>query len=512
MKLHSDCRRFERLLDRFILADGPLGGLDRDFFLEHSTRCGQCRVQAVAFCDLRRLSTLDPAPELKRHELLRLADELPAPGLIPSPCFFPMTPRWGWAAGIVLVTIGVLGWFLWGNRASEQLGPNRGGPGLPRIVHLQGSASYEGRTLAIQDEIAPGEVLEVRSGWACVEMVTGSRIFVEHGTRLRMVESTQDQQRLELLGGRAIFQVKPLNPGQTFLLKLARGRVQVVGTLFRVVVTEQANQIQVAEGKVLFTPLEGQGALVASGGVYDLDLRSRFEHRELLERIKAATHATATASSLVGVDRATPDAMRVGGERVLPELRRQPGKRPGPSRQEPPREARKSAASEHGAAPVGRKGPPPLLANASAPAAELRPSPPTSPRPPELPALESLLDRARKCGAQADFAGALQAYRQVIDRYPGSAEAIICLVRVGSLHLDQLGNPAEALRYFDSYLGQLGALFLAEEATWGRIKALHRLGRTADESRALRRFLGLFPQSLYAQKARARLQSLEGSE
>ncbi|MEJ2218842.1 MAG: hypothetical protein P8099_19835, partial [Gemmatimonadota bacterium] len=65
------------------------------------------------------------------------------------------------------------------------------------------------------------------------------------------------------------------------------------------------------------------------------------------------------------------------------------------------------------------------------------------------------------------------------------------------------GNAAAALGGFDAYLRTGGAL--SQEAHYGKIQALHALGRTAEEHAEIRGFLARYPKSLQAAALRRRL-------
>ena len=79
---------------------------------------------------------------------------------------------------------------------------------------------------------------------------------------------------------------------------------------------------------------------------------------------------------------------------------------------------------------------------------------------------------------------------------PRSAEARASLVSLGELQLSQLAEPAAALRSFDAYLAAGGAL--AQEARYGRIRALRRLGRADAAREATAAFLRDYPGSAQA--------------
>jgi hypothetical protein len=58
------------------------------------------------------------------------------------------------------------------------------------------------------------------------------------------------------------------------------------------------------------------------------------------------------------------------------------------------------------------------------------------------------------------------------------------------------------LEAFDRYVGRGGG-GLGEEARWGRVEALHRMGKKSARDRAIDRLLAAHPNTVYAPKARA---------
>ncbi len=119
-----------------------------------------------------------------------------------------------------------------------------------------------------------------------------------------------------------------------------------------------------------------------------------------------------------------------------------------------------------------------------------------------------LFDRASEARRRGDYGRVLDADRELEQRYPSSREAQVCRAIVGRLLLDR-GDPAGALAKFDSYLAS-GAGDLGEEAMLGRATALDRLGRSDEAARAWAALAAAFPDSPYAARARARLESSNG--
>jgi tetratricopeptide (TPR) repeat protein len=120
---------------------------------------------------------------------------------------------------------------------------------------------------------------------------------------------------------------------------------------------------------------------------------------------------------------------------------------------------------------------------------------------PAVASAADLLAQARTRRGAGDIPGAIAAYEELILRYPNVAASRTAMVTLGQLRLD-LGQAKKALRWFDRYVEGGGAL--AEDAQFGRIRALRALGRRADEREAIDAFLAKYPSGSYAAKLRGR--------
>ena len=106
---------------------------------------------------------------------------------------------------------------------------------------------------------------------------------------------------------------------------------------------------------------------------------------------------------------------------------------------------------------------------------------------------------------RGDHDGAAAAYRHLIAQYPRSDEAHESLVGLARMLLDD-GDAANALPYFEAYVNRGGVL--AAEAMLGKALALERLGRAGEERRAWATLVEAYPDSVHAERARARLAEL----
>ncbi|MCH9685888.1 MAG: tetratricopeptide repeat protein [Deltaproteobacteria bacterium] len=112
-----------------------------------------------------------------------------------------------------------------------------------------------------------------------------------------------------------------------------------------------------------------------------------------------------------------------------------------------------------------------------------------------------LLSAARRHVAAGRSAKALSAYGELRRLHPRSPEAHAANISAGELQLRR-GQARAALRSFARYLRGGGGP-LAEEAHWGRIRALHRIGKTADRDSAIEALRDAHPSSVYISRASA---------
>lgn len=126
------------------------------------------------------------------------------------------------------------------------------------------------------------------------------------------------------------------------------------------------------------------------------------------------------------------------------------------------------------------------------------------PAPP--PSADALLRTAQDALAAKDTAGAIRKYSALVRHHPKSAQARTARVSLGRLQLSA-GRPKKSLAQFDRYLEGAGG-GLRREAELGRIDALHKLGRTDAEKRAIEAFLKAHPNAVHAGRLRKQLETL----
>jgi len=322
-----------------------------------------------------------------------------------------------------------------------------------------------------------------------------------------------------------------MDPAREVTVRTAAGRVVVQGTVFSVRTGPEACELQVLRGRVrVEAPASGQreveagqAALVGGREVRPLtgEERRALELRTLsLELFRSKSTRSSTlistspADATVSVDGCeigrTPLSLVVGqgGHQLALE-------HAGYQRYEGPLEPAASGTQRlhfelrplQAAAVPGPPAPAPRCQNRTT-GTGVTPPATSATATPRLASPARLLGLAGEHRRAGDWEGVAQAYREVIEQHGGSPEAGVALVGLGSLMLDQLGRPADALAAFEQYGSSFPDGVLAQEAAYGGLQALHRLGNRAAEMTALRTFLSRYPESIQAPGLRARLEEL----
>jgi len=142
------------------------------------------------------------------------------------------------------------------------------------------------------------------------------------------------------------------------------------------------------------------------------------------------------------------------------------------------------------------------------PPAKVAPSTRASPHP--VVTAGALFEQAEKLRREGHANAAILTYRRLQGKFPATSEARLSFALAGQLLLAQ-GRPGDALVQFDRHLSlgdQEGEGGVGEEALAGRATALEQLHRASEAVAAWKSLLARYPRSVYAGRARARLEQL----
>lgn len=332
-------------------------------------------------------------------------------------------------------------------------------PGLPgRAPAPQGAARAPA-----PPPVAAGTAIVADDGPLVLSARGGIGVRLESLSKAVIARADAEQLELILLSGELLASVDPEVEGPAFAIRTNRGRVAVTGTVFSVSASDEDVRVEVYRGSVRIEPPlreatsvpAGRGLGLSSGRGWKVPKGRQRESLEL-----------AVGLEPLGAEQTDALEIRSAGDRWGPE----------------------------GAAGPGISGRRPAKATGEAPTAA------------------ALLERAQSARRSQDWNGAAEAYRFLLDSFPGSAEAPSAAVSLGIIQLERLGRPGEALGSFDLYLRRWRGGALAQEALWNKGRALRALGRSAQEASVLEEFAASYPGSIRAQEVEARLEALRAGE
>jgi hypothetical protein len=322
-----------------------------------------------------------------------------------------------------------------------------------RMGFASGETEVDGRPPEVGATIGADAVVTTRGGTACLLVDDGIRACLAPATRVRVVAIGGGDRRLAVLVGRVVAELEPQPPGTSFTLEAPDGTATAIGTAFSVEVPEDGGPsiTRVLHGTVLVRPREAPARRVGAHA-----------QTAMIDAPTAPLPVTDEARDLTVLAGALgPDLAPSAAVAMAPTSA-------------PPVEPR--GAARRGA--------------------------------PDGDDALSLLRAAREMNARGDVPGAAAAYRALLARHPSTPEAVAGELAYGELQLGPLGDAAGALRTFERYLAHGGSL--AEEASYGRIRALRALGRDDEERAAIEAFLRTYPDGAVAASLRLREESRGG--
>jgi hypothetical protein len=344
--------------------------------------------------------------------------------------------------------------------------------------------------------LAPATETRIAAGTSptCRMISPGATACLGAGSEVTTARLVSPRRVLDLVRGRVVVSLAPQTPGTSFGVATAAGTVTAVGTIFSVEIMANGDTMARCErGEVVVQPT-GSGAeqrllageQVRIGDAHAAAPLTQHDRRRDLALLTYREDRPATRGE-------KPSEIAEREERSSARNEKSA---------EPPRgssEAARTASEPSPTAmtPVPTATPAPVAATA----------PPRAAEPGARAPARDLLGRARALRTQGAFREAADSYRAAYASDPHGAEGRTALVALGGLLLSELNDPAGALAAFDGYLNERKGV-LAQEAEFGRIRALRALGRYESEKAAIQSFLVDHPEGPDAQVLRRRLESM----
>lgn len=295
--------------------------------------------------------------------------------------------------------------------------------------------------LAVRTDLGPlhradGGALEFAAG--VTELSDGSRVSLDEGGSLEVLESSSHRLVLRLATGRARFEVTPGGPRRWIVE--AGARVEVVGTIFTLAREGEAVEVAVERGAVLVFHPEFVDGVRRLGA----DQRVRIGSSSPL--------AAAPAEEPAALETATPTA--------------------------PPPSA-------------------PALGEPSSPA--VRSTPRRRSVTPSLTA-EQLMERADLARAHGEPAVAVRWLERLVEDHPEDARASVAAMTLGRLELRRLARPSRAVAAFDRAISLGLPASIAEDTRAMRVEALMRAGRAEDARGAAAEYHRRYPSGRWTEE------------
>jgi tetratricopeptide (TPR) repeat protein len=508
------CTRWARLSDRAAVGEAVDGG-DAEFLRAHGQACAECGAErelwaklpgalsdsSALFAPLVSARALDASDALVEAERERKHARRRRAVLALS--------GFGLAAGAAL------GFGLWRVNTPVATAPKI----EVRLAFVSGDVTVNQAPARAGLKLDRGDGVKLGSGGACLLLEPGVTVCAHSETEFVVERTELERRRLRLLSGSVVARLAPQPKGATFGIETAAGAFVAKGTSFAVEIgSGGVAELRVHEGTVSAEPRSGSNQALRAPAAVSLGAGA-FSPRPLSSAAAARDARLLQLSGLWSEQasceldisaspggQVTLDGMELG-QSPLTALVTDGGHRLalsltgfGPVAERLTLARGERVARRYELTPLSIPAP-----VAALPETERTNVPSDTATPSRAIPLsaDELLSRAREQRAAGRYGEAAGTYRRLLSLYPRSDQARAALVSLGELELSQLGNADSALASFDAYLRGGGAL--AQEARYGRIRALRKLGRLGDERSAIEAFLRDYPRSVQATALRARL-------
>ncbi len=444
------CDRWAEIADRRLVGE-PVSEEDERFAEQHAAECELCRAEADIWHEVDEPLAADHAEELVKRALDGARAERAEATVKPAVSLADARRRRVLVGSAIAAALALAaGAALWLRSGGST--PSVGDSG-PRLASVQGDVRVDGRPASDGMLVRQGARLVTGNGRACIRWGEKDRACLDRQTDASLAQNEPAVRRIELAQGTLVSALDPLLAGNVFEVSSGGARVRVRGTVFSVTRAPAGSDVVVRVHE----------------GVVDARQTSAGAGRDVVRGQELGLGS--------GVARAVPaDMRRRELELVGIQL---------------PEEAR-------AAAPIQT----PAVADEPA-GAQTKAHKPAAAEADAGPSAADLLREAQALRARGNAAGAAAAYRRLQALHPRSPEAAASRVSLAELLLGPLGDPSGALAAYDAYLRGGGAL--RQEARYGRIQALRRLGRSGEERAAIEAFVRDYPQSVQARALTGRL-------
>lgn len=456
--MNPTCRQWIALADRTALGE-PVELDDKDWFERHATHCSRCGNEMEFY---QALGGVLNSPD-RLDTRIDTSTDRRSTGKLTS-------PRGIWMVAAAAMALGSA--IALGHNFANRTGLPPPAPSEPvvRFASVDGNVQLGNRDVHAGDPWNSADSLRVARGQACLSLDKSVRCCLDGDSEASLVSLSPSLFSIHLKRGRIVSRLQKQPATRRFAIQAATTTVTAKGTAFVVSVdTEQRVSVHLYEGALEIRSADGpvQQLTAPAAAVIEQSLT----RLPLSERLRAAdAHLLEGSLGTTNHSRASETtAIALDAEPTVRKATSTPTTELGATKW--------SSASPSSKSAEGKAG----VVSGSA---------------------RALLAEAQSLRANGRLRRSAATFRQLVKQFPSSSEARVSLVSLGELDLTALGQPQLALRSFDSYLEQPGAL--AREARFGRIRALRALSRQAEADAAVADFLRLYPNSVQSERLRAR--------
>jgi len=515
MNAHNDndaCSRYGLLV--LATAEDELTLEEYEFKLQHEDECDVCGTERKVANLFAFDDTSGPADELDDlarrrwiHEVLELTEQAEekereqnnGPHRILYVAFA--------AAATIGVILGGLGVMMLTQ-----------GPDVPSVtvvaenytaqsLLVAGEAHTSAGLLLPGQELKEGDVVRVESGRVALGLPSNISLLLEKGSEIKLEKLNEENFEVALLNGTVLASVDPKAPRPGFAVSTEAGLVTVTGTVFSVRKTSTETDVRVLRGSVRLkepgrstrSVKTSQGSILGGKEIFEIDPKEAEllrEQKMALEMLNESDDSSALvlksdpSGATVYIDGAT-----IGSTPLIANVK------PGPKRVEIAMAGYRSARQVLDIEPrdtISR-----TFDLEVVPHKRVR-------RPARAKKLSAakLLESASAKRTSRKWKAAAGAYQELLRAHPSSPQAKTARISLADIELDHLRRPEAAIKHYDAYLSGGSKGVVAQEAKYGRIRALRALGRTDRERIEIEKFLAQHPKSMQARILRTRLDTL----
>lgn len=527
-----DYRQWTELADRDAVGD-PLSNEERELFERIGDEDPAAAHEREVWSSFAELPDTPGEDDSAMRRLVEGAltagkgesEEADAAATPASPSPAAARPRWWIGAGTAAAAIAA-GLAVWWSAPT----PETTAPVVARaeLTFSAGEVRVDGETARVGAGLLDeGSRIEVASGRACLAVDPGGDLCLAAGSSLTVARLDGEAREFRLDAGIAVADLAEQPADSHFRIETADGSATAVGTVFAVEIG--------ADGRAATTVLEGEVAVAGSDGTattvvihqraivagdVHLEVVDRSEEARLLAVLGPAELWKSSDPGSLHVS-ARPDGATVSVDGS--ELGPAPVSTLLPAGDHELEVTLDGHESHVDSTPV-RPGQPTEIAvvlealapledegGEEDPGAAAEPieiddggnEPPARVAPPA-----QMLSEARRLMSEGRWRSAARAYQALRSAHPKSPEAHAALVTLGDLRLEHLRRARSALSAYDAYLRKGGGP-MAQEARYGRIRALRKLGNAEREREAIEEFLRRHADSFEAAALRRRLDELK---